>query len=129
MRRKKKSNPEQEYQKKFGDRPRKIKKNHKTTASALSILTRLAIADLEEEAEKSIRCIVELRDNTLDDRLRRDCAKDIIEIRFGKPHQQTVVGGMPGRPIEVRSKSQIDFSGIKPELLKAIALGGDKPSE
>jgi len=61
-----------------------------------TVLARLAIAELDEEAEKSVRFIVNLRnDQDAPMSLRFAAAQDIINRRFGKPKQiQEVAGHM-----------------------------------
>lgn len=56
--------------------------------SATTILSRLAIAELDEEAEKSVRFLVEVRDNEEHPiGVRVECARDLIDRRFGKSKQ------------------------------------------
>lgn len=60
---------------------------------AKTILARLALAELDEEAEKSIRFLVNVRDNDeVSWGVRKEAAKDLIELRFGKPKQAVDLG-------------------------------------
>jgi hypothetical protein len=57
-------------------------------ASPKTILARLALAELEEEAEKSIAFLVHVRnDAQYPIGVRVECARDLIDRRFGKPKQ------------------------------------------
>lgn len=65
-----------------------------------TVLARLAIAELDEEAEKSIRFIVNVRDNPKWPKfIRFAAAQDLIDRRFGKPKQAVSVGGDAASPI------------------------------
>lgn len=62
--------------------------------SPKTVLARLALAELDEEAEKSISFIVAMRDNGKASKsLRVECAKFLIEARFGKAKQMMAVSG------------------------------------
>lgn len=62
--------------------------------SPKTVLARLALAELDEEAERSIRFIVNLRDNPKASwGLRMAAAQDIIDRRFGKPKQTNTIEG------------------------------------
>ena len=56
--------------------------------SPKTVLARLALSALDEEAEKSVRFMVNVRDNDeIAWSIRVEAAKDIIDRRFGKPRQ------------------------------------------
>jgi len=53
-----------------------------------TVLARLALAELDEEAEKSIQFLVNARDNPeIPWGIRVEAARDLINRRFGKPRQ------------------------------------------
>ena len=56
--------------------------------SAKTVLARLALSELDEEAERSIAFLVCVRnDEKYPIHVRVECARDLIDRRFGKPKQ------------------------------------------
>ena len=63
-------------------------------ASPKTLLARLSIKELDEEAERSIRFLVGVRDNHLVPWVVRvHSAENLIDRRFGKPKQTTEIEG------------------------------------
>lgn len=63
-------------------------------ASPKTLLSRLAIKELDEEAEKSIHFMVKVRDDLMHPiAVRVHCAENLIDRRFGKPKQTTEIEG------------------------------------
>lgn len=77
-------------------------------------LARLALAELEEEAEKSIRFMVKLRDDTkVGASVRFAAAQDLIDRRFGRAKQSVGLSN-DGQPLTVT-------------IIPAVALKPDEP--
>jgi hypothetical protein len=58
---------------------------------AATILKRLAIEAAAGEAEKSLALLVEIRDTTLDNELKRACCNDIMDRVWGRAKQSVGV--------------------------------------
>ena len=71
-----------------------VRKGAGAKLSPFSVLSRLAIAELDEEAEKSIRFMVDVRDDVFHPiQVRVHCAENLIDRRFGKPKQVSEIEG------------------------------------
>ena len=80
--------------------------------SPKTILARLALAELDEEAEKSIRFFVFVRDNEKATwGIRLEAAKELVDRRFGKAKQPQELTGKNGKPLIPAIKPP-DLSGI-----------------
>jgi len=83
-------------------------------------MLRLALADANEEAERSLAKLVWLRDNSRDERVVMDAAIEIKNTVWGRPAQQIRHTDSDGKDIPVRIEYVVVNS--RPDE------GGDAPS-
>jgi hypothetical protein len=77
--------------------------------AARAILAK-TIAEAGEDAKAALGLLVAfVKDPSLDPRLRRDCANDVMDRVWGKPTQRNEVTGAEGGAIIVRTVGGVDL--------------------